>query len=183
MRVTIFAVADIHSPDNFNMPELKPEEFDLLLTLGDISENTLDFILFMAIKIQGYGILGNHDPQNMPGLNDIHCKVVEFKGIKIGGFGGAQKYKDHPNHYTDKMVAKSIMKMSAVDIFISHSPPYATSMKEDRVHQGFKAFDEYIEKRSPKYWIHGHLEQNYEMVIGKTKVIGIADKRSLILEF
>ena len=183
MKLKIFAISDIHSSDDFTMPELNSEEFDLLITLGDIPENTLDYILFMGRRIQDYGVHGNHDPKDMPGINDLHCKVVVFKGIKISGFGGAQKYKDHPNHYTEREVAKGMKKIPKVDVFISHSPPYAVSMNEDRIHQGFKAFDEYIEKKSPKYWLHGHLERNYETMIGQTKVIGIAGKRLLTLEF
>lgn len=181
-KLKIFAIADIHSPDNFSMPELDPKQFDLLITLGDIASETMDYIQFMGRFVESIGVLGNHDPKQILGLNDIHCKVVEIGGIKFGGFGGSLKYKDDPNHYTEAQVAKKMKKMPAVDVFISHAPPYCTSEKEDRLHQGFKAFDDYIERHQPKYWLHGHLSKKYSCNVGKTAVFGIAEKQPLTLE-
>ena len=42
-QLRIYAVADIHSPDSFRMAQLSPESCDLVLTLGDIDEGTLDY--------------------------------------------------------------------------------------------------------------------------------------------
>lgn len=183
MLLKIFAFSDIHSPDSCALPKLRADEFDLIITLGDIPADTFDYILLMSRTIHNVGVLGNHDPEDIPGLNDLHGKIVEYKGIKIGGFGGSQKYKNQPNHYTENEVHKKIRKFPPVDLFISHAPPFSVSLKEDYLHQGFKAFDDYIDKNVPKYWLHGHLGNNYKTVVGATTVIGINQKQPLWLEF
>jgi len=181
-KIRIFAFSDIHSPDSFQMSELDSKDFDLVLTLGDIPRDTLGYILFMSKRIESYGILGNHDPKEIIALNNIHCRVVEFKGIKIGGFSGSLKYRDEPNQYTEKEVAKKIQRMPYVDIFISHSPPYSVSDQNDPVHCGFKAFDDYIEQKRPKYWLHGHLGVKTRTKICDTEIYGIVEKQPLFLE-
>lgn len=165
------------------MPELMPDEFDVALTLGDIDEATIDYIAFMSRRIPRYGVPGGHDPQYTPGLNNLHRKVVTVKGIVIGGFGGSPKYKDHPNHYTSKDVTKGMRGMPPVDVFIAHTPPLATSTNMDRVHRGFPAFDQYINRYSPSYWLHGHLESFYKAQVEQTTVYGISVSKPLTLQF
>ena len=98
LKLRIFAFADIHSPETLHLSEIKPEKYDVILTLGDISSETFDYISYMARLVKIYGVLGNHDPKEIPGLNNIHCKTVVLKDkIRLGGFGGAPKYENHPN--------------------------------------------------------------------------------------
>lgn len=165
------------------MPQISPADFDLVLTLGDISEGVLDYILFMARQVPVYGVPGNHDPCDIPGLSSLHRKVIDFKGIRIGGFGGAKKYKEAPYNFTDREVSGLIRRMPMADLFISHAPPLLTSQAEDRVHKGFRAFDNYIRMHGPRYWIHGHLGKRTRATIDHTTVIGICEREPLILEF
>ncbi|HVZ80742.1 MAG TPA: metallophosphoesterase [bacterium] len=181
--IKAFVIADIHSPDEFSMPEIKPEQFDLVLTLGDISVNTIDYILLMSKQVKVLGVLGNHDPKEIPGLDDHHGKIVEFKGIRFGFLKGAPKYKDEPNHLTEKEMLKAVNKMGPVDVMVSHAPPPCAAPNEDRVHKGFEAFDLYIQRHKPKYWLHGHLEKFYTKDINGTKIIGVDRKRPLPLDF
>jgi Icc-related predicted phosphoesterase len=164
------------------MPELHPDEYDVVLTLGDIDPQTMDYILFMGRALPSYGVLGNHDPAEIPGLNNIHGKVIEYLGVKIGGFGGGPKYTDGPNQYQDKFVRAKIKKLPPVDIFISHAPPLLTSQNEDRVHRGFQAFDWYINKHRPQYWLHAHLERNSRTRHDDTEIIGIIGRFPLKLK-
>lgn len=179
----IFAVADVHSPSAFRMAALSGADFDVVLTLGDIDVDTLDYILFMGRAVPAYGVPGNHDPKDVPGLANLHCKVVDVNGLKIGGFGGCRRYKDAPWHFVEKQVARSMKRMPPVDIFISHAPPLATSADEDEIHRGFAAFDDYIARHHPAYWLHGHLDRRYQTVVGTTTVIGITDRMPLVLSF
>jgi Icc-related predicted phosphoesterase len=178
----VYVIADIHSPDSFSMPELHPDDYDVLFTLGDIAPQTMDYILFMGRALPMYGILGNHDPAEIPGLNNIHGKVVEFQGVKIGGFGGGPKYKDEPNQYEEKYVRAKVKKIPPVDIFISHAPPLFTSQDEDRVHRGFEAFDWYITKHRPKVWLHAHVERKSRTRVGDTEIISVIGRLPLKLE-
>jgi hypothetical protein len=179
----VYAIADVHSPDSFSMPELMPDQFDVVLTLGDIDDATIDYIAFMSRRIPRYGVPGGHDPQYTPGMNSLHLKVVAVKGITIGGFGGSPKYKDHPNHFTGNDVAKAMKGMPPVDVFISHTPPLATSANKDLVHRGFPAFDHYIKRYSPSYWLHGHLERYYKAQVDQTTVYGVSLRQPLSLHF
>lgn len=178
----IYVLCDIHSPDYFSMPELNPDMVDIVFTLGDIDEGTLDYIIHMSAGIPVYGVPGNHDNHQMRGVTNIDGKVIDHKGIRIAGMGGARKYKNHPHHYTESAMNRRMFMMPAADIFISHAPPWGTSQKEDPIHQGFKSFDRYIERHEPQYWLHGHLSKNLRNDMGSTKVIGVRERMPLNLE-
>jgi hypothetical protein len=179
----VYAIADIHSPDAFSMPELDPDQFDVVLTLGDIEEATLDYIAHMSRWIPQFGVPGGHDLSLPHGVCNLHGKVVTVKGIRIGGVGGAPKYKDQPFHYQEMDVAKQMWRMPPVDLLITHTPPLATSMDEDHLHRGFRAFDRYLQRCSPHYLLHGHLERNYKATVHNTTVYGISFRRPLSLCF
>ncbi|MEM7801286.1 MAG: metallophosphoesterase [Chloroflexota bacterium] len=177
----LYVLADIHSPDYFVMPEISADQYDMVLTLGDIDEGTLDYIIHMSREVPIYGVPGNHDRHALPGVTNLHGKVIEHNGIRIGGIGGARKYKNHPYHYTEREMASKMRRLAAADIIISHAPPLLTSLKEDPIHQGFPAFDHYILKHSPQYWIHGHLSKNLRDQAYQTKVIGVRERMPLQL--
>lgn len=179
----IYALSDIHSPADFYMPEIDPDQFDLVLTLGDIEDATLDYILQMSKRVPCYGVPGNHDSPHLPGLNNLHGKAISINGIRIAGIGGARKYKDHPHHYTDLQMKMMMKLVPPADLIISHAPPLATSTKEDRIHQGFSSFDHYIEKHQPQVWLHGHTGKKFTGSHKNTKIFGVSIKRPLTLEF
>lgn len=179
----VYAIADVHSPDAFEMPELDPDLFDVVLTLGDIEEATLDYISHMSRWIPQYGVPGGHDLCAPNGVDNLHGMSVTVNGIRIGGYGGAPKYKERPFHFTEREVAKQMKRMPPVDLLITHTPPLATSMGEDPLHQGFRAFDHYIQRCAPRYMLHGHLERNYKAKVHQTIVYGISWRRPLSLSF
>jgi Icc-related predicted phosphoesterase len=55
-------------------------------------------------------------------------------------------------------------------------PPYSISRDEDRVHQGFKALDDYILKHHPKHIFYGHFHQRQRHQISGTEAVGIVGK-------
>lgn len=181
--LSLYTLSDIHSPDTFVMPEIDADRFDGVVTLGDIDQGTLDYILHMGRSVHTFGVPGNHDVANPAGLNNLHLKVINIKGIRIGGFGGARKYKNHPHHYTENQVTRMMRQMPPVDLFISHAPPLAVSRNQDPIHQGFSAFDAYIETYRPQYWLHGHLSRRSRKVVGETTVIGVNLREPLNLTF
>jgi predicted phosphodiesterase len=82
-QLRIYAIADIHSPDSFRMAQLSPDSYDLILTLGDIDEGTLDYIAYMTHGIPWLGVLGNHDPA---GNSSGSTRVIAL--VRLGGCGG-----------------------------------------------------------------------------------------------
>ena len=179
----IFAFSDIHSPDDFAMAEIDPDQFDLVVTLGDISDDTLDYILYQARGVPCLGVPGNHDKKHPVGLNNIHGRVIDFNGIRIGGIGGSRKYKNEPNHYSVPQMEWIMRRMRPADLIISHSPPLGTSLKEDPLHQGFACFDKYIKKHKPQAWLHGHTGKKFTGELEGTAVYGVDVRRPLTLEF
>jgi Icc-related predicted phosphoesterase len=189
-QLRIYAIADIHSPESFHMAQLSPESFDLVVTLGDINDDTLDYISYMTHGIPWLGVPGNHDPAQEVCFESLHARSVLFRGLRLGGCGGGPCYKkDTPNHYTERQVSKFLNKMPVVDLFISHAPPPSAALDgglvspTDYIHRGFDAFDEYMRKAKPRYWLHGHLSRRYCCLVGETKVMGISGAQPLILDF
>ena len=189
-QLRIYAIADIHSPDSFRMAELSPQSCDLVLTLGDIDEGTLDYIAYMTHGIPWLGVLGNHDPEDEVGFESLHARSVAFRGLRLGGCGGGPRYKKNaPNHYTERQVSKFLRKIPAVDLFVSHAPPPSAALNgglvtaTDFIHRGFDAFDVYLHSARPRFWLHGHLGRRYSCTIDGTKVMGICGAQPLILDF
>ena len=178
----VLAIADVHSPDAFTMPLLRRRHVDLVVTLGDISQEVLDTILDRARNVPCIGVPGNHDERVLHGVVDLHRTTRDLAGIRFGGFGGARRYKRGPHQYTDLAVALGMRLMRRCDVFLSHAPPLATSRNEGPVHRGFSAFDRYIQRARPAYWLHGHLERCYSTRVHDTQVIGVAGKQVLVLD-
>ncbi|HVQ63275.1 MAG TPA: metallophosphoesterase [Terriglobia bacterium] len=189
-QLRIYAIADIHSPDSFRMTQLSPDTYDLVLTLGDIDEGTLDYIGYMSHGIPWLGVPGNHDPAQEIGFENLHARSIAFHGWRLGGCGGGPRYKkDTPNHYTERQIAKFLRKMPPVDLFISHAPPPSAATNgglvspTDYIHRGFDAFDAYLHAARPCFWLHGHLSRRYTCTVEGTKVMGICGAQPLILDF
>ncbi|MGA7393360.1 MAG: metallophosphoesterase, partial [Terrimicrobiaceae bacterium] len=83
-QLRIYAIADIHSPDSFHMPQLPPDSYDLVLTLGDINDDTLDYIAYMTHGIPWLGVPGNHDPDQVVAFESLHARSVLFRGLRLG---------------------------------------------------------------------------------------------------
>ena len=188
-QLRIYAIADIHSPDSFHMCQLSPESYDLVVTLGDIDEGTLDYIAFMTHGIPLLGVLGNHDPRQHVVFESLHARSIAFRGVRLGGCGGGPRYKkDCPNHYTERQVSKFLRKMPAVDLFISHAPPPAPPWKAGGSRQAItftaglkpstnicirRILDSGCRTSRPSLQLHGR----------RDKVMGICGGQPLILKF
>jgi len=172
----LILLSDLHSPDNFYMNEVDPQEFDIVLTLGDINEPILDYILNQGRHVWVYGVYGNHDPQYIPGMDVLDNKIIILNGYKIGGISGVNTHYRCVHAYSEKAFAKKLKRLGRVDILIAHVPPYSVSKNEDPIHQGFKALDDYILQYSPKYLFYGHLHRRQKDRIGQTEVVGIYGK-------
>jgi Icc-related predicted phosphoesterase len=178
----ILAIADVHSPADFEMPVTPREELDLVATLGDIPANVMEQILWWARGIPVAGVPGNHDTEDIPGIVNAHGRIVEIAGLRLAGFGGARHYRSGANQFSDWQVARQLYLMGPADVFLSHAPPLCTSRGEGWVHRGFAAFDRYIERRKPRLWLHGHLTRAYQRRVGATLVCGVVGKRLITLE-
>lgn len=147
------------------------DEFDLIISCGDLSPYYLSFIATFAHCPVLY-VNGNHDGKretpDPEGCICIEDSIYTFNGIRILGLGGSMRYNTGPNQYTQKEMKRRVrklrfrlMKSKGFDILVTHSPAYKINDGEDLPHSGFIAFNDLLDKYSPKYFIHGHVHQNY----------------------
>ena len=147
------------------------DEYDLILSCGDLTKTYLEFIVTLAPCPVLY-VRGNHDEsfQTMPpeGCICIEDQVYVYKGIRILGLGGCYKYREGANYYTEKEMKKRLNRLKiriwrhkGIDILLTHAPAYQFNDMEHIAHRGFKCFRDIMEKYHPRYFIHGHIHKNY----------------------
>lgn len=148
------------------------DEFDLILSCGDLKANYLEFLATMA-KCPVLYVRGNHDDRfsvSPPGgCICIENKIYEHEGVRILGLGGSYRYRSGDNMYTEKQMKRRIFKLGiqlwrkkGFDILITHAPAYGLNDIKSLSHRGFESFLYLIEKYKPKYFIHGHVHMSYD---------------------
>lgn len=175
----ILAISDEKSKSYYDyyMPG-KLDEFDLIISCGDLSKEYLEFLVTMAHCPLIY-VRGNHDDSflnNPPeGCDCIEDKIYEYRGVRILGLGGSYRYKDGINMYSEKQMKHRIFKLSlklfrskGFDILVSHSPAKGLNDGKDIAHRGFECFLHLMDKYAPKYFIHGHMHRTYGYKIPQT---------------
>ncbi len=184
---------------------------DLIIGCGDLPFYYLDF-LTSALDTQLLYVKGNHDqgPQytangrvltGVPGGVDIHGRIVNYNGILIGGLEGSMRYRPNASlMYSEREMTLTVGKLlpsllwnmarygRAVDILVTHSPPYNIHDKPDIAHQGFKVFRTIMRLFTPKYLLHGHIHvyrQDLPRVtqFGSTKVVNVYPYRIMEINF
>lgn len=147
------------------------DEFDLILSCGDLPPAYLSFVVTFA-KAPVLYVHGNHDDcyTDTPpeGCVCVDGRIYEYQGLRILGLGGSMRYKPGDHQYNDKEMFRRIKKLrhalrrsGGFDILLTHSPAKGMSDGEDLPHRGFEAFIELLDKYSPAYFIHGHVHLNY----------------------
>ncbi|NMA66474.1 MAG: metallophosphoesterase, partial [Clostridiaceae bacterium] len=160
--------------DHFNPDSFK--DIDLVISCGDLKSEYLSFIATL-IKAPVFYVHGNHDTQyeDVPpgGCDSIEDKIVTFKGYRILGLGGSQKYSHSlksrpPFQYTEKQMQRRIRKLKpklflskGFDILVTHAPAFGLGDGEDLCHTGFKVFNELLDKYKPSYMFHGHMHMHF----------------------
>ena len=183
----ILAVADVPSDRFYEYyTEGKLDEFDLILSCGDLRPEYLEFLVTMAHCPLIY-VHGNHDDSYGRGPQGCECAddhIIEYRGIRIRGLGGSFKYRDGKYMYTEKQMKSrvrrlwlTIKKHHGFDILLTHAPARGLNDFETVPHRGFGCFNTLMEKYNPQFFIHGHIHRNYDYRIpqictkGSTTVI------------
>lgn len=170
-NLKMLVISDTHSTLVCNdvFKELVKDDYDVCLLLGDLSCSDIEIIKKSITNKPIYGVVGNHDSWDLLSkyeIEDIHCKQVEVKGVKISGFGGALKYKpgnDYPC-YSDKESYDLTKKIAKSDIFISHDSPKKLYEKRG-AKSGLIGITSYIVKNKVPLNIHGHHHINDMRII------------------
>lgn len=155
-------------------------DLDLIIGCGDLPFYYLDF-LTSALDAPLLYVRGNHDksPQyaadgsiwsEVRGGTNIHGRVVTRKGLIIAGLEGSMRYSAQGEYqYTESEMRMAITQMvprllwnrrrfgRALDILVTHSPPYGIHDRPDLPHTGFKVFLSFLRLFKPRYHFHGHI--------------------------
>lgn len=164
----------------------KLDEFDLILSCGDLKPEYLEFLVTMAHCPLIY-VHGNHDDGNGREPQGCICAddtIVEVEGLRILGLGGSYRYRDGEYMFTEFQMKNRIRKLwypirkhKGFDILLTHSPARGLNDSEHISHRGFDCFNTLIDQYEPSYFIHGHVHRNYgidipqKMTKGKTTVV------------
>lgn len=155
------------------------EDYDLILSCGDLKSEYLSFLVTMAHCPLLY-VHGNHDggykTRPPEGCDCIDGRFVVYNGVRILGLGGCRKYHPGPHQYTEKQMRRCIRKLryqlwraGGVDIVLTHAPVQGLGDSSDPAHRGFEAFRQLLDKYHPKYFVHGHVHLRYQL--GQPRVI------------
>jgi Icc-related predicted phosphoesterase len=152
------------------------KDVELVIGCGDLPypylENIISFLNIPLLYIPG-----NHDPvhiENDPktyaeGGSNLDLKLIRIRTFLIGGLGGSILYRpDGTNQHTQtnaylrayrmlpQLLLNRIYYGRALDILITHSPPFGVHDDDTAAHQGLKAINWLIRIARPRYHFHGH---------------------------
>lgn len=157
---------------------LAREDIDAILTLGDLELQEIRY-LEMVTDIPKLGVYGNHcsgsyfDPL---GITNMHMCSMELNGVTFGGIEGCVRYKNSPTAkmYTQEEVTEMLADFPAVDVMLSHAPPYGVNDEpDDPTHAGYRGLRTYVEQHHPSLLLHGHTypsEQEQVHRLGSTRI-------------
>ncbi len=162
-----------------DVKQLYPD-VQLLVGCGDLPFYYLDFLV-SSFDVPLVYVLGNHDlglqytsdgstlSEAVGGVN-VHGRVVQRKGLIIAGLEGSMRYKpDREVMYTENEMRRQVALLAprlvlnrarfgrALDILVTHSPPFGIHDMPDLPHTGFKVFRTFLSMFRPKYLLHGHI--------------------------
>lgn len=184
----ILAVADEESRyfyDYYTPGKL--DEYDLILSCGDLHRSYLEFLVTMAHCPVLY-VCGNHDEsytvQPPEGCICIDDTIYNHNGVRILGLGGSYRYRDGTYMFTEGQMRSRVRKLwyplwrnGGFDILLTHAPARHLNDLDNLTHRGFECFNDLMDKYKPAYFVHGHIHKNYGIKIpqhqrrGETEVI------------
>ena len=172
---------------------------ELILGCGDLPYPYLENLLTI-LNVPLFYVPGNHDPvyrsesslTRAEGGENLDLKMKRHKKFLIGGFGGSIRYRPNgTNQYTQteaylrayRMLPRLMLNRMnygrAMDILITHSPPFGIHDEDSDAHQGLKAINWLLRVAKPRYHFHGHTHFHRRNIspsetnAGMTQVINI----------
>lgn len=146
-------------------------DIELVVSCGDMPSAYLEFIT-SVLNVPLFYVRGNHDEgyqDNPPGGEDLHRQIIEFKGLTFCGLEGSIRYNKGSIQYTDSEMTQMVMMMGlrlrvrrqryghGVDVLVTHAPAFGIHDREDKPHNGFKAYLKFMDWYRPRYMLHGHV--------------------------
>jgi uncharacterized protein len=204
VSLKLLAVSDVVLPQMQDVGFVRRTypEANLLVSCGDMPVHYLD-IVTSALNVPLFYVRGNHDESyesHGPGGDNLHLRIMNFRGYSFAGLEGSINYNQGRVQYTEGQMLSNVlylmprflvmrsMRGYGLDVMVTHSPPKGIhDIPDDRAHRGFRAFLYLIQWACPRYLIHGHVDtwdnrKTTETLYGKTRVININPNKYLTLE-
>ncbi|HET7379075.1 MAG TPA: metallophosphoesterase [Gaiellales bacterium] len=207
MRVLAIADEVVDALWGGALDDLRP---DLILACGDLPFEYLENLVSRTDRPLLY-VPGNHDPDlrgeaafhEVPaiaappgpaGCINVDGRVEEAAGLRVAGLGGSVRYRPGPNQYTQRQMERRALALEIrvrlarkpIDILITHSPPAGHGDSEDPPHRGFVAVERLVRRMSPRYLIHGHVNQygprRPSPRIGRTVIVNAIPSKLIEIE-
>lgn len=171
----------------------------LILGCGDLPYTYLEYLV-SVLNVPLYYVPGNHDPEYVKGVKptlaeggtNLDLKVRNVNGLLLAGLGGSVRYRpDGINQHTQTEMYLRMLRLlpqliwnrlrygRALDILVTHSPPFGIHDDDSKAHEGLRALNKLIRWARPRYHLHGHTHfyrrnlTPFESMIGVTQVINV----------
>lgn len=148
---------------------------EVVITTGDLHYTDFAGLETLEPKIPSFGVYGNHDDGSnyleQYNFVNVHNKVVDYNGLKIGGFQGCLRYNSREMQFSEEEAMTFADTFPYVDILILHAGPYGLlDDPGDPVHIGSKSIRRYVDEKKPLLVFCGHQYSDDEMVHDSTKI-------------
>jgi uncharacterized protein len=198
--MNILAVSDVELNIIYS-PSIRKRfrHIDLLIGCGDLPYYYMEYMISTLDRTLYY-VRGNHAPKiyeeggggprvNPWGGIDLHQAVArDPSGLLLAGVEGSLLYNKGKHQYTQnemwlfaaRMVPKLLLNRlrfgRALDVLVTHAPPWKIHDQDDLPHQGIRAFRWLIQVFQPPLHLHGHIHLyqsniKQETQVGATRVI------------
>ncbi len=125
-------------------------------------------------EIANYDMRGRHGA-DYAGFRVIEDKRLVVSGKKknrpllIAGVSGSKRYNKGLCQYTESQMRRKLFALyprllwnkirygEYLDIFLTHASPRKIHDREDPCHIGFECFNSFIQRFSPRFFVHGHI--------------------------
>ena len=150
---------------------------EMVISCGDLRYEYLEFLV-TVLNVDLFYVPGNHDFDYNPessggraaGCTNIDLGTARLGRLLLAGFGGSIRYRpDGTNQYTQtdaflraalllpKLWINRLRYGRALDVLVTHSPPYGVHDNDSRAHRGLKAINWLLDWAKPRYHLHGHI--------------------------
>jgi uncharacterized protein len=190
--MNLLAVSDVESSLIYS-PQIRERfgDIDLAISCGDLSYFYLEYII-SALDIPLFYVRGNHAKdveyshtctrESPWGAINLHRRVIRDKktGLLLSGIQGCHRYNEGRYQYTQGQMWLLVSSLvpallrnelrfgRALDIFVTHAPPWGIHDEKDVTHQGIKAFLWLVSIFQPRLHLHGHVHIYNPNTISKT---------------
>lgn len=179
----VLAVSDVEAKFYYDYyAPGKLDEFDLILSCGDLRGEYLEFLATLSHCPVLY-VHGNHDDgfdKNPPGgCICVEDRIYVHNGVRVLGLGGSFRYRQGNHMYTEAQMSARVFRLrpqlwryKGFDILLTHAPARGINDMEDRAHRGFRCFTGLLDRYEPAYFVHGHIHRSYGPNIPQKTVRG-----------